>query len=140
LRGKTAGAGARHFEFQHPLPSGQAPAIEAVGLIGSLLVPLVRMGVDKPLPFFQEHGFQKTLMIFFHLLFEVIEKEPFCSLQALPTGGRLNDEDAVRSHGCIAFHKVCGFDFHTKPRYTRSHRFYTTTLTPPAHRANARFY
>jgi hypothetical protein len=74
---KTAGAGSRHLQFQHPLPGGQPPSVEAVGLIDPLIMPLLGMGVDKLLPFFQQNGLQKTLMILFHLLFKIFKEELF---------------------------------------------------------------
>jgi hypothetical protein len=67
-------------------------------------VPLIGVGVDKLLPFVEHHLLQKEPVISFHLRFLILQEELFCMLQALPTGGRLDDEDAVRSHGWIAFH------------------------------------
>ncbi len=52
---------------------GSNSSLGLTGFDSAVFVPRVRRGVDKPLPFFQQQGFQKTLMILFHLLFEVIE-------------------------------------------------------------------
>ncbi|MDE3100357.1 MAG: hypothetical protein KGJ88_12875, partial [Verrucomicrobiota bacterium] len=49
-------------------------------------------------------------------------------LQSPPTGGRLNDEGCVGSHGCIL--SLVDGSLVSEPGYTLS-PFYTRFLTPP---------
>jgi len=98
---KTAGAGARHPQIQHPQPGGQLPFIETVGLIHALVRALVGPGVQEVLPLIAHQGFEKLSVMLFHLCVEVFKKELAGLLQSPPTGGRLNDEGCVGSHGCI---------------------------------------
>ncbi|MDE3100452.1 MAG: hypothetical protein KGJ88_13365, partial [Verrucomicrobiota bacterium] len=52
-------------------------------------------------------------------------------LQSPPTGGRLNDEGCVGSHGCIL--SLVDGSLVSEPGYTLS-PFYTRFLTPPVQR------
>jgi hypothetical protein len=100
--------------------------VEAVGLVHPRFGALVRVGVEEALSLVAHQAFQKLAVVVFHLGFEVFEEELFGLLQSLPTLGRFNHEGFVGSHGCIAFHQVQGCYHCSKPRYTRSPRFYTT--------------
>jgi hypothetical protein len=61
----------------------------------------VGLGVQETLPLIAHQGFEKLSMMLFHLRVEVFKKELAGLLQSPPTGGRLNDEGCVGSHGCI---------------------------------------
>ncbi|MDE3100313.1 MAG: hypothetical protein KGJ88_12655, partial [Verrucomicrobiota bacterium] len=57
-------------------------------------------------------------------------------LQSPPTGGRLNDEGCVGSHGCIL--SLVDGSLVSEPGYTLS-PFYTRFLTPPTVGVSVRF-
>jgi hypothetical protein len=73
---ELARTGARYGQLHDSHPSAQAAAIEAVGLISSLLGALVGMSLEKALPLIAHQLLQKLVMSLFQQLVQILKEEP----------------------------------------------------------------